>query len=192
MNGLFIVFEGLDFVGKTTLAKLTAQEIGGIYYRTPPKPFIQECTAIDKNGVKFDQKRFDFFVKTVAYASREIKQFITDGQTVVVDRWIYTTLSYHLAANQILYRKYINNWQEIAKNFLKPDLSILVYIDNEQVWLNRAKERKASNCDQAILRGKILRNRIFQLFLAFNPEFKLLENSGSTNDSLKTIMQLLP
>jgi len=191
MSGRFVIIEGLDFVGKTTLAKLTAQKLGGIYYNTPPKPFVAECIKIDQNGVNFNQKRFNFFAKTVAYASEEIKPLVASGQTVIVDRWIYTTLSYHLAANNALYRKYEDSWQKIVASFLKPDLSILVYVSDEQIWLNRVKNRQASNCDRAILGSKDLRNRIFQLFLKFNPEFKLIENSGTVDDSLKIILQLI-
>jgi dTMP kinase len=191
MNGLFIIVEGLDFVGKTTLAKLTAQKLGGIYYNTPPRRFIAECSEIDKGGVNFNQKRFDFFAETVAYASEEIRPLVADGRTVIVDRWIYTTLSYHLAANNALYKKYENNWQEITANFLKPDLSILAYIKDEQVWLNRANGRKASECDQAILNNPDLRKNIFNLFLKFNPDFKLIENSGSIEQSMAIIMDLL-
>ena len=191
MSGLFVAIEGLDAVGKTTLAKLTAQKTGGVYYRTPPELFLDECAQIDKNGVNFDEKRFAFFVKTVVYASSEIKKLTAENRIVIVDRWIWTTFAYHFAANRLLYKKYENKMQDIMAILLEPSLSILVHISDEQIWLRRMEKRAASNCDQVILRNPNLREDIFQLFLKLNPGFKLVENSGAIDDSVGIVMGLL-
>ena len=191
MSGRFVAIEDLDAVGKTTLAKLTAQKIGGVYYRTPPELFLDECTQIDKNGVNFDEKRFAFFVKTVVYASSEIKKLTAENRIVIVDRWIWTTFAYHFAANRLLCKKYENKTQDIMEILLEPSLSILVHISDEQIWLRRMEKRAASNCDQVILRNPNLRKDIFQLFLKLNSDFKLVENSGAIDDSAGIIMELL-
>jgi len=191
MSGLFVAIEGLDAVGKTTLAKLIAQKTGGVYYRTPPEIFIDECTQIDRNGVNFDEKRFNFFVRTVVYASSEIKKLTDENRIVIVDRWIWTTFAYHFAANRLLRKKYENKMQDIMAVLLEPSLSILVHIGDEQIWLRRMGKRAASNCDQVILRNPNLREDIFQLFLKLNPDFKLVENSGAIDDSVGIVMGLL-
>ena len=53
---------------------IMTQNVEGVYCRTPPEIFIDECIQIDENGVNFNEKRFSFFVKTVVYASSEIKK----------------------------------------------------------------------------------------------------------------------
>lgn len=63
MNGRFIVLEGLDCVGKSTIAELLAKRLNGVYVSTPPQSFLAECRQIDRDGVVFNENRFLFFVK---------------------------------------------------------------------------------------------------------------------------------
>jgi len=191
MNGRFVIIEGLDFVGKTTLAKLVAEKLGGIYYKMPPRSLVDEWIEIDKDGIDFNQKRFDFFVKTAIYASREIEEIMASNPLTISDRWIWTTFAYHCANNRSLYNKYKDNYHDIIINLLKSELDILVHISNEQIWEERMREREASNCDQVILNNSSLRQNIFNLFLEFNPNFNLVENSGSIEQGTTAIMELL-
>ena len=192
MSGLFIVLDGLDCVGKSTIAKLLAEKLKGVYYSTPPEPFLAECRQIDKHGVIFNEERFKFFVDTVIYSSREIEKIVAGNTTTIVDRWIWTTLAYHFAANPALYKKYANIWHNILTPLYPSNLSILIHINDEQIWRKRMTKREPSKCDNIILRDHKLRTDISRLFLEFNPDFKLVDNSGSVEDTLISIMALMP
>lgn len=56
MSGRFIVLEGLDCVGKSTIAELLAKRLNGVYVSTPPQSFLAECRQIDRNGVVFQYR----------------------------------------------------------------------------------------------------------------------------------------
>lgn len=192
MSGLFIVLDGLDCVGKSTIAKLLAEKLKGVYVSTPPEPFLAECRQIDKNGVIFNEARFNFFVKTVIYSSQEVMEIVAEGTVAIVDRWIWTTLAYHFAANPALYEKYKNMWHDLLAPLYPSNLSILIHINDEQVWRKRMTKREPSKCDNIILRDHKLRTDIYRLFLEFNPDFKLVDNSRSVEDTLISIMALMP
>ncbi len=192
MSGLFVVLDGLDCVGKSTLAKLLAEKLMGVYHSTPPRPFLAECRQIDNDGVVFDEDRFLFFVETVIYSSREIKKIVASGTTAIVDRWIWTTFAYHFAANPALYKKYENIWRNILDTLYPSNLSILVHVSDEQIWLERMAKKRLSKCDNMIMRNSKLRMDISRLFLKFNPNFKPVDNSGSIENSLESIMAVMP
>jgi thymidylate kinase len=87
----FIVFEGLDGTGKTTLAKLFADKVGGVYYYTPPK-VLENLRAFADNSSPLT-KTF-YYMLGVAIASEEIKELLKT-KSVVADHWIYCTIAFH-------------------------------------------------------------------------------------------------
>ena len=88
----FICVEGVDGVGKTTVAKELASALGGVYYKTPPEPFSSIRTLVDHGAPS--EARFHFYVSSVIWASREISRILFE-RPVVSDRYIYSTLAYH-------------------------------------------------------------------------------------------------
>lgn len=90
----FIVIEGLDGVGKTTCGKLLALQCSAHYTATPMHPFTLICKEVDE--IEDLNSRFHFFLSAVVSASAVIKRLLTT-QTVICDRYIFTTLAYHRA-----------------------------------------------------------------------------------------------
>lgn len=88
----FIVLEGVDGTGKTSICEKVAKEIDAIVYRTPPFPFNRIRLEIDKNTTP--KTRFLFYLSGVLHASDEIKKIIKYSH-VICDRYFYSTLSYH-------------------------------------------------------------------------------------------------
>jgi len=192
MKGNLIAIEGLDVVGKTTLAKIVCEQTGAIYYRTPPKQYLSRCLKIDEGAVNFSEDRLNLFIDSVRFASQEIKSLADKGESVIADRWIWTTLAYHFAGNNDLYKKMENSWQSIVSKIVKPSLSLLVVINDEQIWLERIRVRnKLSNCDKLLVENKNLRERILYFFQKLNPEFHLINNSTTIGECVKNTLSLI-
>jgi len=190
MRGKVIVFEGLDGVGKTTLAKAIGSRKGWIYYRTPPPAFFKECVGLDIRTQT--EKRFYKFIECLLHSSREIKKIISQGINVAVDRWIWTTLSYHFAFDQKLQSHWKQNRPDLYPEVLKPDLSFLVSISDQSEWFHRLDKREELTLnDQIILGDQKKRGQIRQLFEQINPGFIKLDNSGSIDHALGQVNSLL-
>lgn len=189
--GDVMIMEGIDAVGKTTLAKLTAEKIGGVYYRTPPDCFKERCQAMDGRGVIYDEARFFLYLESVLFASEKIQQLAKDnGQPAIIDRWIWTTLAYHFAFNPQLYEKWQNNWPSLTAGLIKPKLQVLLFIPNDEIWLKRITERGINKCDKLLVENPVLRKSIIQLYKNLNPDFQLIENSGTIENTLENILNL--
>ena len=93
-RNLFLVFEGLSGVGKTTIAKLVAEAIGAQFYKTPPELFCLIRERIDRTANAL--ARYMFYIAGNFLASQEIEK-ILKTQSVVSDRYILTTICYHRA-----------------------------------------------------------------------------------------------
>lgn len=186
-----IIMEGPDGVGKTTMSKLTAEKIGGVYYHTPPDYFKERCQAMDSRGIIYDETRFFLYLESVLFASEKIQQLAkNNGQPVVVDRWIWTTLAYHFAFNPQLHEKWKNNWSSLTADLIKPKLQILLLISNDEIWLKRITERGIDKCDKLLVENPALRKSIIQLYKNLNPDFQLIENSSTIENTLENILDL--
>ena len=91
----FVVVEGLDGVGKTTLAKFLQDKLGYIYMYSIPQKFIDlrhELLA-SVNA----QAKFLYYLSGILAMQDELREHLKQGNKVVMDRYIYTTLAYHQA-----------------------------------------------------------------------------------------------
>jgi thymidylate kinase len=90
----FIVLEGLGGVGKTTVGKILAEKIGGVYVKTPTDSFLSARKEID--ACADPMARFFFYLSTVIQASAEISH-ILETAPVVCDKYILATMCWHRA-----------------------------------------------------------------------------------------------
>jgi len=143
----FIVIEGVDGVGKSTVAQALASRLQGVYFRTPT-PTV-ECFAAslpDRGEIRlrsyFDQychqsprTRFAFYVMCVSEAICEIRRLLEDHD-VVCDRFIGSTLAYHRALDPTLNGVDVSWVVE-----LQPDIQILLDVADGHEHLHRLNGR---------------------------------------------------
>ena len=91
---LFVVVEGLDGVGKSTVVELLAQRLAAVSLRTPPRELSEARTAILRCYEKAPLATTLFYASTLAAVSRDIAQWQAAGRAVVLDRYFLSTCVY--------------------------------------------------------------------------------------------------
>lgn len=166
----FIVIEGLDGAGKSTQIKMLAdyfvkKGVKNRYLHFPrtDSPFFGEMISRFLRGELGDVNQVDPYVIALLYAgdrldaSTMLKEWLTNGETVLLDRYVYSNIAFQCAkfadTNQ---QDRLRNWIfELEFNYYKipkPDLSIFL-----DVPFNFTKERLAENRlgdDRSYLNGK--------------------------------------
>ena len=191
MNSIMVVIEGLDITGKTTIAKALAERDHWRYYRTPPPPYYEACvkSGVDGRPV-FNEERFLLFLECLKYSSREIAELLKSGISVVVDRWLWTTLSYHFAFNPDLEARWREYKNEYEPDLTSPELSILMHVADKEVYAQRKASRgKLTELDKVVLNDEIKSSAIWHNFNRLNPKFLLVDNSGSFESTMKIVLK---
>lgn len=153
----FIAIEGIDGVGKTTCAKLLANKMNAYYYKTPSEIFEKIRAEIE--AIKDTRLRFIFYFTAVVYASREINNLL-QFQSVICDRYIYSTVAYHKALGVDM--SYINFSQ---LPIILPDFCFYLYAEENICEMRMLNRGIHSSSDAMIEKNKTLQRRIHNEFL---------------------------
>jgi dTMP kinase len=191
MKNKLIVFEGIDGVGKSSLARalveyLRNHKIAAVCYEDTEnkqegynliKPFIKKNATIDASLL--------FYLSSAIFKSRRITELL-QHYFVICDRYIYSTLAYHKirgAKNNL-----IINYQKLP--ILSPDYLFLITA-NEQMRIKRIKARKKIDLDD--LKTKKRGNLVWKT----EQEYKkyapiIIDNSENNyNVALNQILKIL-
>lgn len=172
---MFVVLEGIDGVGKSTVTRLVAEILNFVPYATPPKEYMERRREIDLNGSP--QQKFKFFRDGVVVAGTEIRQLISEGKSVICDRYWMTTYVYHKVIG-------VQVTEDDFSNLLQPDLTILLTASPEH-QLQRLIERGMSiNDTQMVPRNLQLRQEYDELF---SKELFINKNVSTDNRSAKQV-----
>ena len=83
---MFIVIEGLDGVGKSTITKALAREIDAVMLATPGDKFNSMRSELELIYKDNHQARQLFYMSTVVNISEQVRDLISKGKNVIVDR----------------------------------------------------------------------------------------------------------
>lgn len=134
---VFIVLEGPDGCGKSTLVDVLSEQVNGVVYATPPKSFLEKREKIDRHALPYDS--YQFYLAGLHEASDDISRLMAQGLTVVCDRYWLSTYTYH---------KLLGVECDIQdfSTLLQPDLTVLLNL-NHRVQRDRMVERGLSALD---------------------------------------------
>jgi thymidylate kinase len=213
-KGLFIIFEGNNGAGKTTMINELLKNIQntpiektkyhnkGIYnwnvYKFPNRTTIlgKKIDNFLKKKIKFQSKEVElkFFADNRKEFQNEIEYILEQGYNVICDRYIYSSMAYTLT-NQTM--KILNNQEErllsldhiiqFDKNFLKPDFVFLI----KGNYLHLRNETKELYHQNNKFNDLLLNNYIISL-QHINTPFAIIDNVyGELNKSISIIINII-
>ena len=96
MKGKLFVVEGLDGVGKTTVAKALSEELSMVYVREPGglKSGEDIRRVIMENDLGSLAEVFLFFASRVEMLNKVLVPAMTEGKDVILDRFFLSTIAY--------------------------------------------------------------------------------------------------
>jgi len=122
----FIVLEGLDGVGKSTLARRLAADHGYQLMTTPGKELLPIRAEI-VNGLGSSQTaKALFYAATVQAEGEKARVFIQHKQAVIMDRYSASTIAYAQQRGVTL------DLTSILSQAYQPHLSILLTLDEDE------------------------------------------------------------
>ena len=135
--GSFIVLEGLDGVGKSTLAHGLARTLEATLMSTPGTEFATLRGEVLR-GLQNDQLgKALFYAATVSFQGRKAIEKVRHGGTVVMDRYWASTVAYAKA------RGVTADLDALTPGLVEPYITILITLDEDQ-RVTRLKQRGAT------------------------------------------------
>jgi thymidylate kinase len=138
---MFLVLEGPDGIGKTTLCELLADRLGAVSYACPPPKYRKSRTWVDQYATPDEHYRF--YLAGTHDASKEIAVLLRDSNRVVCDRYWLSTYTYHQVMGV---RVSVSDFRRIVV----PTFTILLATDH-QTQMERMLHRGMSVGDLRVL-----------------------------------------
>ena len=181
-QGRFIVFEGLDMAGKTTIIKEILDKID------EPQNYVynkglKSDTFLGKLAPKFPST-FSFMLE-LAYSTQHIvKPALKEGKTVLQDRYDFSVKSFVPQIN----RFYNRFWSKVGSLFLlKPDKLFYITVLPEE-RLKRLEQDTDNKYHQILLDNPELiqmrEEKYHELYDSFQGEKYLIDTTNRSIDSV--------
>lgn len=178
------VIEGVDCVGKTTLAKSIASKLGFRYLYTPQPPLSvirKEIESLDDSNT-----RFFYYLTSVIAVQRKIRSDIDLGRSVVIDRYIHSTLVMHRMLGVDVSCVNIERLP-----ILWPTVSVLLTATSETRTARRDKRDGSQDYDQRIEQSVGLLDRAQKAFEDSHQWSLILETDSLSAKQVEARVSLL-
>ncbi len=157
LEHVFVSIDGVDGVGKTTVAKLLAADGSFQYHKSPTSPFAQLRKEVDAHANPIE--RYCFYRIATQFDSAQISKLL-ETNSVVCDRYIASTAAYHIAMDARI--RVIHSDAEL----LKPHFAFLLGARSE-IRDKRILERAKVLSDVKLERDSMLLDRVAEIFMSF-------------------------
>jgi len=178
---IFIALEGLNGVGKSSLAKALAVNLNGHYIASPPQNIVGLRTIMDEASLS---AHFFYYMLGNILISDDMKKNV-EKKIVICDRYVHSTLARH----QILGLD-VSSFEPGSLDLYEPDISFFIYC-NEVERRKRVELRGKKNKWDLLDEDDRLRADYIEYFRS-NPKFHFLDTSHETpEESLLKILSIL-
>jgi deoxyguanosine kinase len=150
---LFVVFEGVDGSGKSTVAELVAKQVHGMYLKSPPLPFSKLKQNMLETAAP--AARLVYFIASNIEVTQIVNRTLPNKH-VIVDRYLWSTFAYHSAIEGIPLSSMRPIWTVLASNLRLPDY--VVFLTTKR----RAQLRRISDRSDDALQVRLLKSSRFQ------------------------------
>ncbi|OGF75025.1 hypothetical protein A3B05_02955 [Candidatus Giovannonibacteria bacterium RIFCSPLOWO2_01_FULL_43_160] len=174
---VFISIDGVDGVGKTTVAKLLAADGSFQYHKSPTGPFAQLRKEVDAHATPLE--RYCFYRLATQFDSVQINKAL-EINSVVCDRFIASTAAYHIAMDARI--RVIHSDAEL----LKPHFAFLLGARSE-VRDKRILERAKVLSDVKLEGNSTLLDHIAEIFMSFGLTY--IDTSDITAEEVATAIK---
>lgn len=183
-KGKFIVIEGLDGCGKSTISTLLQKNHKAVLLNALPqtiKPWLKTL-----GNTKLPEATFSYFTLCNLLKSQEISDLIAAGKNVILDRYFYTSYVYH---QEIITEDFPTEIKAFYPSFIQPDL--VVFLDVPQAIRQERIGSRAGELQwygDAVSVKKDLTASYFKLFKELNTKVLRVDNhSNSIEQSVHII-----
>jgi dTMP kinase len=205
--GTFITFEGIDGSGKSTQLRLlasflraqkcevlTTREPGG----TPVGLKLRAALLDAQDEVDPLTELLVFAADRAQHVRRVLRPALAAGQVVISDRYADATVAYQ-GSGRGFSPELISKIVALATDGLKPDLTLLfdLPVADSGARTRRRSEGKNKNetadrldAENAEFHGRV-RERYLQLAAAEPDRFRIVESSGSVDDTQTQVRQIV-
>jgi len=172
----FICIEGLDGCGKTTQAKLLVKKLrkshNALYTAEPSRGkiggFIRKSCLYGEKRLSSAVEALLFAADRLEHVENEVLPALHQGQLVVSDRYVYSSLAYQGAAGLSL------EWiQKINAHALRPDFAIFIDVD-PKIVMQRLKPNKS------VMENLETQQKVRQIYLNFVEKGDLFRIDGNS------------
>lgn len=187
MSGKFVVFEGIDGSGKTTVAKRLALDLGGWFTAEPTDGRLGTMLRSGELGAIPPAAEALLFAADRAIHTAQISERLGSGQNVICDRYFGSTVAYQSAAADRADWEWLCTMQKRA--VIAPDAVVLLDIDPE-ISMERVGSRgeERSRFEKLDYQRRV---RAAYLRLAEEYGYIVIDASGTVEDVYgKTVCEL--
>ncbi len=178
---MFIVLEGHDGSGKSTLCPILAKKLNAIAYATPQKKFTEARYRVDRNASP--EEHYAFYRNAIYEASAEIKAILERGENIVSDRYWLTTYIYH-AVKGVAVRV------DDFKGIILPDLTILLSVSSSSIQKSRVLAHGMSIEDQKMSeKQQTLAVAYYETVLKLEIPFLAIDTEMYSADECATVVE---
>jgi len=131
-SGLFVVLEGIDGSGKTTISKMLVDRLNRLGFKAEYTFEPTDSEIVEVIRGKYSEYR-DAYIDALTFAldrllhlKRKVIPLLRDGFIVVSDRYMYSSVAYQAASGAPI------EWVLLVNKYaLKPDVTIYLDVDPE-------------------------------------------------------------
>jgi len=156
----FIVFEGVDGAGKSTVSKMVADSLGAEHLESP----INEFKKIRKfvEGNLSEKAKFLYYLASNFELSNHVREN-RRIEPVVCARYFYSTLIGHASRQYRSIEDVCRSWPVSPDEFEKPDLTIFLCLseDEQRTRIGARQSSQNSAKDHQCLNDALYRRHLF-------------------------------